>query len=137
MNGHPQRDLWYNELTLSVNGMVRVGHLDIGFESDKLRDEFNNQKLLIRRRGQRRAKKIRQRLDDLRAASTLEDMRILPGRCHELKGNLKGMLAVDLDHPYRLVFKPAHDPLPRKPDGGLDWKLITAVVIIDVEDYHG
>ena len=26
------------------------------------------------------------------------------GRCHALKGNRKGQYAVDLEHPYRLVF---------------------------------
>ena len=38
---------------------------------------------------------------------------------------------------YRLLFEPAHDPLPRKPDGGLDWAGVTAIRILGVEDYHG
>lgn len=37
----------------------------------------------------------------------------------------------------RLIFEPADDPVPRKPDGGLDWRLVTAVRILGVEDYHG
>jgi hypothetical protein len=36
----------------------------------------------------------------------------------------------------RLIFAPAHEPVPRKPDGGLDWTQVTAVCILDVEDYH-
>jgi len=98
--------------------------------------ECNNQKLLVRRHGSVRAKKIRRRLDDLRAAETLEDMRHVPGRCHELGGTRSGQLSLDLDGPYRLIFQPANDPIPRKPDGGLDWTRITAVLIIAVEDTH-
>jgi proteic killer suppression protein len=67
----------------------------------------------------------------------LEDLRDLPqARCHELHGKRKGQLSVDLDGPYRLVFKPANDPLPKKSDGGLDWTRVTAIMIIGVEDTH-
>ena len=71
------------------------------------------------------------------AAETLEDMRLLPGRCHELTGDRAGQLALDLDHLYRLIFMPFHDPIPTKADSGLDWTAVTAVVIVGVEDYHG
>jgi proteic killer suppression protein len=72
----------------------------------------------------------------LQAVDNLEMMRYLPGRCHELKGDRSGQLSLDLDHPYRLIFEPANNPAPRKADGGLDWKGVTAVVIIGVEDTH-
>ena len=111
--------------------------MDIAFESDKFRKRCNDHKLLVRKYGPKGAKKLRQRLDDLRAAETLEDMRRVPGRCHELKGDRAGQLSLDLDHPYRLIFVPANDPIPEKPDGGLDWTKVTAVEIIDVEDTHG
>jgi plasmid maintenance system killer protein len=82
------------------------------------------------------AKKLRRRLDELKAASTLEVMQLLPGRCHELKGDRAGQISLDLEHPYRLVFEPANDPVPRKRDGGLNWTAITAVRIIGVVDTH-
>ena len=63
-------------------------------------------------------------------------MRWLPGRCHELTGNRKGQLSVDLDGPYRLIFKTAHNPLPRKEDGGLDWERVTAIVVLGVDNTH-
>ena len=59
-----------------------------------------------------------------------------PERCHELTGGRKGQLSVDLEHPYRLIFIPNHEPIPRKPDGGLDWKLVTSIMIIGIEDTH-
>ncbi|MCZ8222792.1 MAG: killer suppression protein [Microcystis sp. LE19-84.1B] len=82
------------------------------------------------------AKKIRQRLDDLKAVIVLEEMRSLPGRCHELLYNRAGQLSLDLVHPLRLIFEPANIPIPRKADGGIDWKKVTAVVIIGIVDTH-
>jgi proteic killer suppression protein len=110
--------------------------LDITFDDSRFQKQCNTHRLLVRRQGQLRAKRIRQRLDDLRAATTLADMRHLPGRCHELTGNRARQLSLDLDHPYRLIFEPAHNPIPRKDDGGLDWSKVTAIIIIGVEDTH-
>ena len=59
-----------------------------------------------------------------------------PDRRHELKGNRKGVFAVDLKHPYRLVFEPAENPVPRKEDGGIDCEKIFSIRILRVEDYH-
>lgn len=87
--------------------------------------------------GESRARKVRQRLSELRAATTLADVATLPGaRCHELAGDLEGCLSVDLDHPYRLIFAPAHTPLPKKADGGLDWSAVTAIEVCGIKDTH-
>ena len=110
--------------------------MDIVFKEHKFEKECNNQRLLEKNQGKDRAKRIRRRLDDLRAAAVLEDMRNIPGRCHELSQNRSGQLSLDLDHPYRLIFEPADEPIPRKEDGGIDWKKITAVRILGVEDTH-
>lgn len=109
----------------------------IQFEDPKFRKECNDQRLLNKRQGARRAKKIRQRLDDLRAAENLSVMKTLPGRCHELTGDRSGQLSLDLDHPWRLIFVPADDPPALKDDGGMDWQNVTVVKIIGIEDTHG
>jgi len=44
---------------------------------------------------------------------------------------------MDLDHPYRLIIRPNHDPLPMREEGGLDWKAVTAIVIVEIKDTHG
>jgi len=111
--------------------------LDIVFEDSKLEKQCNSHKLLVRKQGQERAKKIHQRLDDLHASNVLDDMRNVPGNCHELSGNKSGWLSLDLDGPYRLLFRPANDPIPQKSDGGMDWTNITLVSIIRIEDTHG
>lgn len=110
--------------------------MDILFESAEAADEYNNEKRLIRSHNVQRAKLIRRRLDELQAAATLETMRHLPGRCHELKGNRALQLSIDLDGPYRLILCPAHNPVPLKPDGGMDWKKVTAVIIREVTNTH-
>jgi toxin HigB-1 len=86
--------------------------------------------------GPRMAGLIQQRLSDLAAAETLEVMRSLPGRGHELTANLQGYLAVDLVHPARLLFKPIDDPLPRLKGGGLNWKEVRNIEIWRIGDYH-
>src|SRR5262249_34786890 len=108
------------------------------FSASKLQMECNDTKLRVWRYGPRRAALIQRRLDELRAADVLEDIRHLPGlRCHELTGDRDGQLSVDLDHPYRLLCEPANVPIPCKPDGGLDWSQVTAVRILEVTDTHG
>jgi plasmid maintenance system killer protein len=88
--------------------------------------------------GERRAKALKKRLDDLDAAIALSDMRYLPGRCHELVGDRKGHLALDLDQPYRLIFEPADDPVPTREDGGLEWTQVRVIRILEIGvDYHG
>lgn len=112
--------------------------MDILFRTSKLRKQLTKDKKRRKTYGTQCAKKIKQRLDDLRAATCLEDVRPpFPGRCHELKGDLKGCLAMDAKHPYRIVFEPAHRPVPTKDDGGLNWSEVTAITIVDIEDYHG
>ncbi len=110
--------------------------MDIIFSSRKLEKQCNDSKTMTRTWGTIQAKKLRRRLDELKAASTLEVMQLLPGRCHELKGDRAGQISLDLEHPYRLVFEPANDPVPRKRDGDLNWTAITAVRIIGVVDTH-
>ncbi len=111
--------------------------MDILFQERKLEKIWNNQSQLVKKYGVLQAKLLRRRLDEFKAADTLEDTRSLPQvRCHELKGNRQGTLAVDLDHPFRLIFEPANDPIPRKDDGGLDWTKITAIRVLAVENYH-
>jgi len=53
-----------------------------------------------------------------------------------LTGNLKGKLAMDLDHPYRLLFEPLHDLVPCKDDGGIDWTNITVLEILAQPHRH-
>jgi proteic killer suppression protein len=111
--------------------------MEIQFKTGKLLKSCTDTRAMIKVHGPERAKVLRLRLDQLRAAPNLAAMKGLPGRCHELSSDMKGALAVDLDGPYRLIFKPTDDPPPRLSDGGLDWDAVTAIRVVDVRDYHG
>ena len=110
--------------------------MDIQFGTAKLARECNSAKLLPKAHGEARAKLIRRRLDALRAAVVLDDLRNTPGRLHELKGDRKRQFSLDLDGPYRLLFVANHNPVPARPEGGIDWTRITAVMILGVENTH-
>lgn len=111
--------------------------MDIAFSSKKFEDTCNSEDARKKAYGKREGALLGQRLDDMKAARSLEDMRHLPGRCHELKGDRKGQLGLDLVHPHRLIIVPANDPVPRKDDNGLDWTKVTAIKVIEIaKDYH-
>lgn len=114
--------------------------MDITFASKKLKKQMNEHKVMVKAHGSRRAKALKLILTQLAAAQNLGIFAppySPPHRCHELKGKRKGQLSFDLDHPYRLIVVPDHDPIPTLDDGGLDWHAITAVKIKAVEDTHG
>ena len=110
--------------------------MELSFSSNRLKKQLTNPKEMAKAFGTI-ARKVDQRIEDFKAASTLEDMAKIPGaRCHELKGVRNGELAVDLSANFRLIFKPNHNPIPTKDDGGLNWREVTAIKILEVEDYH-
>jgi proteic killer suppression protein len=115
--------------------------VDISFKNRKLAKSFNEGQQLVKIHGKLRANKICVRMKALRAAASLRDFwppKSPPERCHELtEGKRSGQLSVDLDHPYRSIFVPDHDPVPKDEDGGLDWSQVTAIKILGVEDTHG
>jgi len=110
--------------------------MEVTFARSKEQKLCNSAGKLRGEYGPRMAALIQERLASLAAAETLEVMRTLPGRCHELTGDLKGYLAIDLVHPDRLVFRPIDDPLPEMEGGGLDWRGIRSVEIWRIGDYH-
>lgn len=74
------------------------------------------------------------RVEQLMAARNLSDIRrIPPARLHKLSGKRANEYAVDLVHPYRLIFTPVFK------DGNETDKLesINIVRIEEVIDYHG
>ncbi len=87
--------------------------------------------------GQKMAVKLQQRLMELRGADSLADLSHLPPtRCHEESHNRAGQFSVDLEHPMRLIFIPANEPVPRKSDGGIDRTQVTQVEILEITDPH-
>lgn len=112
--------------------------LNIDFRSKKLEKCCNDYKTAVKIWGNQYADKVYQRLNELRAAVTLSDISHLPpAKCHELDGQRADQFAVTTKQPARLIFKPDHEPIPKKYDGGIDRNLVTDILILEVEDYHG
>jgi len=111
--------------------------MQVFFRSKKLQKICSSAKEIQKAFGAARVRKLQQRLLELSAAENLSQIsRLPPSRCHEMTADRQGQLSVDLDHPYRLFFIPANDPVPFRDDGGLDWLAVTEIEIIEIEDPH-
>ena len=83
-----------------------------------------NASFAIKKHGSDMAEKINQRIGEIIAADSVEQMiQYQIGRCHPLHQNRKSQYAVDLVHPYRLVFEKKENQ-------------ISIVNIIEIVDYH-
>ena len=108
----------------------------IYYEHRQLQKAASEYKEAVREWGSENAKKLFLRIQQIQAASTLDEMLNMPGaRFHALAHNRKGQFAIDLKHPLRLIIKPA-EPVPRMPDGGIDVSRVTEILIVEVVDYH-
>ena len=111
--------------------------MDIAFRTRKLERTFNSAAALQKAYGARMARVVMARMAVLRAVANLAMVPATPpDRAHPLRGDREGQFAVDLVHPHRLVFEPNHEPLPPGEDGGMDAEQVTAIVIVEVTDYH-
>ena len=110
--------------------------MDISYKSNKLEKQLTKAKEMQKAFGTM-AKKVNQRMKEIKASENLNDLMKIPAaNCHELKGNRKGQYAVDISGNFRLIFEPDHDPVPRKKDNSIDTIKITAIGMLEKEDYH-
>lgn len=80
--------------------------MDITYRNKKIEKICTDARTAERTYGKEMSEKIHQRIDEITAADTVEMMiQFHIGRCHSLTQNRKGQYAVDLVHPYRLVFE--------------------------------
>lgn len=110
--------------------------MKVEFATKRLAELCGDAKRLRREYGPDGENLIRKRLDDLEAVPNVSHLRSLPGKFAEKHGDLKGSMAVHVHGGHRIIFRPAADPPPRKPDGGLDQSAIDAIVIEAIRDYH-
>lgn len=108
--------------------------MDIEFSSADLQALCEQQRLMTRELGNNCCRKLRSRLADLMAAANVAEL--TAGRPHPLKGNRAGQFAIDLHGGKRLVFEPAHNPLPTREDNSIAWELVTKIRIVFIGDYH-
>lgn len=99
--------------------------LDVSFRSKKIEKICTDASRAEREYGIIVAVKIQQRIDEIQAADSIEQLlKYKIGRCHQLLGNRKGQYAMDLGHPLRLVFIVDKNGI------------IQVAEIIEIVDYH-
>jgi len=106
------------------------------FADKKLKEYANNNKMAVKKMGDKRAKLYQKRLEDMADAGCFADLVHLPGRYHQLTGNRKEQWSCDLDHPYRLIFKPAEEPIPKNEHGKQRLTEINCLEVIEIINYH-
>lgn len=80
--------------------------MEITYKNNKIRKICTDIKVAEKTYGAQMAEKIDMRIGEISASDTVEMMiQFRIGRCHPLTQNRKGQYAMDLVHPYRLVFE--------------------------------
>lgn len=80
--------------------------MQITYKSGKLKRICTSAYEAEKQYGRDMAEKIQHRIDQIVAAPSVEMMiQFRIGRCHPLTGNRKNQYAVDLVHPFRLIFE--------------------------------
>lgn len=108
--------------------------MEVRYKDKKIRDLCEKQAVAEKKLGAASARKLKVRLVALEAAARVTDL--VAGNPHPLKGDRQGEFALDLAGGWRLVFAPAHDPCPMRPDGGIEWSQVTIISIEYIGDYH-
>ena len=115
--------------------------MEIFAKDNKLKAVLEDETVCKKRFGAPMSKKLTARLAVLRAAESLEAFwppNSGPERCHELKGDLAGIFSIDLNQPYRLLFRLIEDtPAQDRSNEQERWGSITAIEVIGIEDTHG
>lgn len=80
--------------------------MQIEYKNNKIAEICTNVSKAEKKHGKEMAEKIHLRVKQISASSSVEMLlQYRIGRCHQLRGNRKEQYAMDLVHPYRLVFE--------------------------------
>ena len=105
-------------------GLEKGDKMNITYKTRKLQKICTDATTAERTYGQKMAEKIHQRIGEIWAADSVEMMmQFHIGRCLKLVNDRDGQYAVDLVHPYRLVFEKHGEK-------------IQIAHILEVVDYH-
>ncbi|MEA1960474.1 MAG: hypothetical protein U9N81_04300 [Bacillota bacterium] len=109
--------------------------MDIEFKTAKLKKTCENYELAKKQWGDRIARAIIKRLNEIQSAECLADLNHAPPtRCHLLEPHKKGIYAVDVVHPFRLLFLAISEDGDAL--GNVDPAQVRCVKIREVTNYH-
>jgi toxin HigB-1 len=121
-----------------IRRQERRNNLDIKFSNQKTANLFNSKNELIKKYGDRNAQIIMRRLNEFSSVDNLGQIsHTPPPRRHHLIGQRQGQYAVDLKHPFRLVFVPViNENTTDDSNVNIDFAQVTSITILEVIDYH-
>lgn len=98
--------------------------MEINYKNKQIQKICENHYVAQKKHGELMAEKIDQRIGEIRAADSVEQMvQFKIGGCHLLHQDRKGQYAVYLVHPFRLIFEQKDNT-------------IQIVTINEIVDYH-
>ncbi len=99
-------------------------NIELKYRDKKLQQQCENYGKAKKELGKLRAEKLHQRINEMESIPNINIMiSTRLGRCHRLSGDRKDQYAVDLDHPFRLIFELFDDK-------------IEIVELLEIVDYH-
>ena len=98
--------------------------IEVHYRTRKLQKVCEKLDVAVKKYGVEMADKIHIRIDQIKNAdNVLQLVQYAVGRCHKLQGDRQGQYAMDLVHPYRLIFVQEDDEA-------------VIVQIEEITDYH-
>lgn len=110
--------------------------MNIHFKSNKLAKTVENLKSIVKHYGIR-AKKVNQRIEDLKSSANMEIFQLVSPSCHPLTGDKNGKYAVEISGNHRIIFVLNQYPTPVNDQNEIVYSEVTDIKILDIgEDYH-
>jgi toxin HigB-1 len=108
--------------------------MELRFKTKRLKTQCEEPSEAQKKFGPKIGNKLTQRVSELHAAKTLDDIAKIPAaRLHKLEGARQKEYAIDLVHPFRLIIIPVLEE-----DADVEnLSSIRIVRIEEVTDYHG
>lgn len=106
----------------------------LAFSTKAIRSLCECQAKAEREIGLKAAKKLRERLADLRAASNVTEL--VAGRPREIEGGRLANIAIKLADGFRMVLCVNHNDIPLRKSGRVDWSKVIRVRIHKIEVAH-
>lgn len=109
--------------------------MEIEFKTAKLKKTCESYDLARKQWGEKMARAIIKRLNEIQSADCIADLNHAPPtRCHLLEPHKRGIYAVDVGHPFRLVFQAISES--GELVGNIDAWQVKCVKILEVTNYH-
>lgn len=118
-----------------MDARQELTHLELAFDTKALRSLCEDEAIAVDELGNELAEKLKRRVADIRAATSVND--ILVGRPCELEDTGGNLFGITLGKGYRMVFSANHIKNPRTATGVVDWSRVSRMKLLRIEKEHG